>query len=238
VSRTSEYRTRLRALAAADWDAFLLGESGLPGPRANLELVQAVADEGRLEQFRRWIRCDEEYLAMCGAVGLGRVLADGADDVLGQLRTLAGDGRWRVREGVAIGLQRLGARDMAHLLAVLRPWAEGSWLERRAVVAALCEPALVRDEAHARAVLEVLDLITAGLVSADERNAAEFRVLRQALAYGWSVAIVGCPGVGKPLLEKWLACGDRDGEWVARENLTKSRLKRMDPEWVQRWANR
>ena len=25
---------------------------------------------------------------------------------------------------------------------------------------------------------------------------------------------------------------------VARENLTKSRLRRMDPEWVQHWASR
>jgi hypothetical protein len=238
VSKTSDYRARLGELVAEDWDDFLLRESGLPGPRANLELVQAVADEGGLEQFRRWIARDEEYLALCGAVGLGRVLADGAEEVLVELRALAGDSRWRVREGVAIGLQRLGARDMAHLLAVVQPWADGSWLERRAVVAALCEPALVRDEAHARAVLQVLDLITAALVSADERNAPEFRVLRQALAYGWSVAIVGCPGVGKPLLEKWLASGDRDGEWVARENLTKSRLKRMDPAWVQHWASR
>jgi hypothetical protein len=49
MSKSEYYRETLRTLA--DWDSFLLKESGLPGPRANLELVNVVADEGTETQF-------------------------------------------------------------------------------------------------------------------------------------------------------------------------------------------
>ncbi len=135
MTRTSDYRAGLRA--ADDWVAFLLSHSGLPGPRANLELAQAAADEGTLEHFRGWLERDDEFLALCGAVGLGRLVADGHNELLGELRRQASDRRWRVREGVAMGLERLGLRDMPRLLDAVRDWIDGSWLEMRAVVAAL-----------------------------------------------------------------------------------------------------
>jgi hypothetical protein len=232
VTRTSEYRERLRALD--QWEAFLTSESRLPGPRANLELVQAVADEGSLVQFRSWLADDSEFLALCGAVGLGRLIAEGRDDLVPELRAHAGDSRWRVREGVAMGLQRIGARSMHRLLAAIEPWSRGSWLEKRAVVAGLCEPALLRDEAVAVDVLRRLDEITLSLTGATvDRGSEEFRALRKALAYGWSIAVVGNPRVGKPLLERWLERADRDASWIARENLKKDRLKRLDPPWVE-----
>ncbi len=87
-------------------------------------------------------------------------------------------------------------------------------------------------------MLECLDAITQTVASADasERRADDFRVLRQALAYGWSVAVVACPEDGKPLFERWLASPDRDVQWILRENLKKARLKRLDPDWVARLA--
>jgi hypothetical protein len=72
------YRQTLRSLDATAWDAFLLAHSGLPGPRANLELLQAVADEGDEATFRGWLALDaartppetpDEFLPACGAVG-------------------------------------------------------------------------------------------------------------------------------------------------------------------------
>jgi hypothetical protein len=231
VSKRDDYRARLRATPRDAWAALLRAESGLPGPRANLELMQAAADEGALEQFRAWARRNDECLAACGALGLGRLIADGDEELVAELRALASDARWRVREGVAMGLQRVGLASMARLLELVEPWQAGGWLEQRAVVAALCEPALVREEAQARAVLAVLDRVMTNFVSASDRK-DDFRVLRQALAYGWSVAIVGAPEVGKPRLEHWLRCGDPDAEWIMRENLKKNRLAKMDASWV------
>ncbi|MDQ3809373.1 MAG: hypothetical protein M3336_03695 [Chloroflexota bacterium] len=243
MTRVDEYRASLRQLQ--DWDSYLTLQSGLPGPRANLELLEAVASSGSIEQFRRWLRLDaaqapsndpREFLAACGAAGLGHLVAAGQRELLEELRGHASDARWRVREAVAIGLQRVGARDMAWLLEQMRTWSAGTWLERRAVVAALCEPALLRNAPTAQAVLELLDRITASLLSAPDRRASDFKVLRQALAYGWSVAVAALPGVGRPLLQKWLACADPDVAWLARKNLQTARLKRMDPAWVERWS--
>jgi len=239
VSKTETYRAALHELD--DWEPFLLGESKLPGPRANLELLHVVADEGRREQFQSWLAMDRkhaatntpgEFLVACGAVGLGHLAAQGQHHLLEELRRHASDPRWRVREGVAMGLQRLGARDMPKLLKVMRDWSTGNWLERRAVVAALCEPALLGNEAAARAVVEILDQITASLAEAPDRHLEDFRTLRQALAYGWSVAVVATPDTGKLLLEEWLNSADPDIAWMARENLKKNRLKQMDAAWV------
>ena len=133
VSKAVEYRAKLRALD--EWDAYLLKESGLPGPRGNLELAQVVADEGDLQLFRRYTAYDAdkapvnspyEFLAFCGVVGLGRLLAEGDTDLLKTLRTHASDPRWRTREAVAMALQRLGDADMPRLIAAMREWSTGT----------------------------------------------------------------------------------------------------------------
>src|SRR5207237_773474 len=85
MTKADSYRAQLAALQ--DWDTFLLKESGLPGPRANLELVQVTADMGDAAQFKRWLAYDVsqahanspgEFLPLCGAVGMGRLVAQGA----------------------------------------------------------------------------------------------------------------------------------------------------------------
>jgi hypothetical protein len=245
VSKRAGYREALRRVD--DWDAFIQAESGLPGPRANLELVQAVADEGDEARFRRWLAVDAGQastnhpgviLPVCGAVGLGRLAAEGRHELIAELRPHAADPRWRVREGVAMGLQRLGAADTAALLDAMGEWAQGGWLEQRAVVAALCEPALLRRPEHARAVLAVLDGITEGIARASDRRDEAFRVLRQALGYGWSVAVAALPTEGAALFERLVESADSDVRWIARENLKKDRLVRLEPERAARWRSR
>ncbi len=44
MSKRDDYRQTLRGLD--DWEPYLLAESGLPGPRGNIELAQAVAERG------------------------------------------------------------------------------------------------------------------------------------------------------------------------------------------------
>jgi hypothetical protein len=225
----ADYLRSLWSLPRSDWDAYLLENSGLPGPRANLTLLQAAADSGDIGLFRRWLAHGGEYLAACGAVGLGRLAASGEPDVCSELRKHANDGRWRVREGVAMGLQRMGFADMPALLATIREWRNGTWLELRAVVAGLCEPALLRNPDSARGVLVELDAIT-GLVAAAPvlaRKDPDFRVLRQALGYGWSVAIAALPSEGLPLLQRWEASDDADVRWIIRENWKKKRLQQL-----------
>src|SRR4249919_398350 len=106
MSKLDEHREALRVLPAGAWAGYLAAHSGLPGPRANLELARAAADQAPPGLVRELAASDDEYLALCGAVGLGRLLAEGDPEAAGALHRLAGDARWRVREGVAMALQR------------------------------------------------------------------------------------------------------------------------------------
>ena len=239
MSKVENYRQILRTLD--DWDPFLLQESGLPGPRANLELLQAVADEGSEEQFRGWlslgpdrapVNSPEQFLAVCGVVGLGRLLAEGLAEVLPILRGYASDPRWRMREGVAMALQRLGDRDMDALLAEMEGWSRGNWLEKRAAAAAVCEPRLLTEPQHAQRVLQLLDDITTSIANAEDRKSDAFRSLRQALGYCWSVAVAALPAEGTAAMERWLPAADPDVAWIIKENLRKKRLQRINPDWV------
>jgi len=244
VGRVEEYRDRLRGLA--EWEPYLLRECGLPGPRGNLELAQAVAEEGSRELFERYAQLDaeqapvnspREFLAFCGVVGLGRLLAEGERGRLSELRRHASDPRWRLREGVAMALQRLGDADMDGLLAAMRVWAAGPPLVQRAA-AARCEPRLLREPKRVRAVLWILDRVTASLQRRKERRSAALLTLRQALGYCWSVAVAALPGEGKARMEKWLVSDDKDVRWVMKENLKKKRLARADAGWVEAWRKR
>jgi hypothetical protein len=174
----------------------------------------------------------KEFLPVCGVVGLGRLAAGGRDDLLPLLRELASDPRWRIREGVAMALQRVGAASMDRLLEEMEAWSQGNRLEQRAAAAALAEPALLEEASAARRVLEILDRITASIEGAGDRQSEAFTTLRKGLGYCWSVAIAALPEEGKSYLEKWSRRDDRDIRWVVRENLKKNRLARMDPEWV------
>jgi hypothetical protein len=242
MSKVEQYRQALRELE--EWDSFLLAESGLPGPRGNIELARAVAEEGDEELFRRYLAYDEqrapanspeEFLAFCGILGLGRLLAEGRMDLLATLRECASDGRWRSREAVAMALQRLGLANMDLLLAEMDGWSQGSLLEMRAAAAALCEPALLHDPGHAREVLRLLDEMTASVVGSQDRRSDEFQALRKGLGYCWSVAVAALPEEGKQAMEKWFSSDDGDVLWIMKENLRKKRLERMDAEWVRNW---
>ena len=240
MTKAEQYRAALADLA--DWDAYLLAESGLPGPRGNLELAHVVADLGDQALFERYlsytaetapVNDPHEFLAFCGVVGLGRLLAAGQTELLERIRACANDPRWRMREGVAQALQKLGDVDMAALIAAVEPWMNGTLLERRAVAAALCEPRLLKQAASAQRTLEILAEITQTLATESDRRSEAFKALRKALAYCWSVAIVALPESGKPRFESLLESEDKDVQWVVKQNLRKNRLVRMDAAWVE-----
>jgi hypothetical protein len=247
MDKIETYRTTLRTLPLPEWDAYLLQESHLPGPRSNLELAQAVADKGDTALFERYIAMDAaqapvntpaEFLPVCGAIGLGRLLVEGRVEFFTTLRRLASDERWRMREGVAMALQRLGDADMQLLLAEMERWTNGAnFLEERAIAAALCEPRLLKKPEHARRVLAILDAITATLpgLPETERHSEPFQALREGLGYCWSVAVAALPQEGPACMERWFGVEDKDVRWIMKENLTKNRLARMDSAWVKQW---
>jgi hypothetical protein len=77
MSKKTDYRQALKK--TGDWVPFLLKNSGLPGPRGNLELAQVVAEEGNTKLFEKFLLFQaqeytpEVFLVFCGVVGLGRL---------------------------------------------------------------------------------------------------------------------------------------------------------------------
>ncbi len=243
MSRISEYRAALRGLDAADaagsrsglgtadlWLPYLSAHSGLPGPRGNLELVAACAEEADLSLAEDLVATGDEFATVCGAVAFGRHLGLGDRTHLDVLHRLAGDGRWRVREGAAMALQRAGDDDLGACFALAERWAvDSDPLVRRAAVAAVCEPRLLRDPVFARRALTMLVEITAGVAAtpAAQRRDPSVRTLRQALGYGWSVAVAADPADGLPVFLDLEASSDPDVGWIVRENHKKARLRRV-----------
>lgn len=236
MGRVEQYRAELRRLT--DWEPFLKKNSGLPGPRANLELVEAVGEEADAERLWRLSASSDEFLALCGTAGLGHLAVSDPVPVMSWLQELAGDPRWRVREGVSIALQHLGRHSMPRLLAEMEKWATQGPYQQRAAAAGLCEPSLLKEPEHVVRVLKVLDRITKSLAATSSRKGEDFRVLRQALAYSWSVAAAALPESGRPLMEKWLRSPDKDVAWVMQGNLTKARIAGLGPAWVAKWRAR
>lgn len=242
MTKVQSYIEKLKSIEK--WDDYLMQESGLPGPRGNIELAQAVAAVGNEEIFlfllsftpeKAPVNTPQEFLAFCGALGLGKLLTEGKNEYLVKLRFLASDPRWRMREAVAMALQAYGESNMEELVKHMKDWSKGNNYEKRAAAAALCEPKLLKEKAHVLKILQILDNITDSIKKIQDRKEEGFQTLKKGMAYCWSVAIVGYPDEGKRIFEKWTSCTDKDINWIIKENLKKQRLKRMDQEWTEYW---
>lgn len=236
MTKRHEFRDALRLLDESGIRDYLVTHSGLPGPRGNLELLAAFGDVAPAGLILDMVRSHDEYLAACAVAALGRLAVEATDErgeeVLALLHGQARDSRWRVREGVAMALQRLGDLDVGRLCAVVRVWADDrDPLVQRAAVAGICEPRLLGDPLAAQGAIDACRTATASLAARPEpeRRRADVRVLRQGLGYCWSVAVAGEPKRGLPAFAalESLADADADLAWIVRENLKKKRLVRL-----------
>lgn len=221
------WSTELENLEPAAWPAYLGEHSGLPGPRANLPLAAAAAvaaDESVIDEL---LRDGGEYQTMCAAAALGLRSAEPAAEA--RALALATDERWRVREGVAIGLQLLGDVDPVAVPPIVLRWVDNPHpLVQRAAAAAICEPRLLGRPEAAAVAIEVCRRATDHLVglAAQRRKQADPRTLRQALGYCWSVAIAAHSAPGLAAFNA-LDTSDPDVAWIVNQNRRKKRLSRL-----------
>ena len=234
---------------------YLVANSNLPGRRGNLELLTALGDAVAKAQpssmARLWalsaeladVSPDEadvndpaSFLVYAGAVAIGAIGSVSAVYItraLLRLRVLARDPRWRVRESVAFGLQRLLQAESDATLTALETWGvDGDLLEMRAAAVAVAHPPLLRDATFALRALtlhrSILDQLAA--IPKADRRTEPFRVLRKGLAFAISVVACGVPDEGFAYLEALAGVDDRDVTWIVRQNLRKKRLQRLDPD--------
>jgi len=234
---------------------FLVSNSNLPGPRGNLELADVFAEVAenyfirdpqkiwelalRLIDFfpdEAPVNSPKEFLPFCGVVAMGAIGSVHAtfyQKAFTFLRKFANDPRWRTREAVAMGIQKLVAKQRKNTLKELESWIEkNEWLAMRAVAAGVAEPALLRDEQTARSALELHKRIFAQILAARERRSDEFKTLRQSLGYSLSVVICAIPKEGFEYMQQLTDSQDADILWVIKENLKKNRLIKNFPNEV------
>ena len=246
------------AASASDADGgraledFLLANSGLPGPRGNLELAAAFADcyvdripaDWEHDTLERWagISAEEapygtsgEYLPFCAMQALSSLYQCTGDaerrKIASILRWAAADKRWRLRESCAMALQRIGEMCFSDLLEIVQDWERGaSLLELRALIAALAHPPLLRDPDKARLALDFAGSVMLRVqgLSAEEDRTDELRVLKQGLEYALSVYVAALPDDGFDLLDKWAVSPSKSIRQIVKANLGKSRLSRFE----------
>lgn len=231
---------------------YLAANSNLPGPRGNLELAHAFADEAGAcsvaEPERIWdlvsnlsavppseapVNDPKELIPFSGTVAagaIGAVREEYEKKAFALLKRTASDPRWRTREGVAMGLQRMIRRNGLSVLKELDGWVAGDrWMAMRAVAAGVAEPPLLKDPHIAKGALELHKKIVARVLASDSRRTEEFRTLRQALGYSLSVVMVACPKEGLDYLRELAGSYDPDVRWIVKENLKKNRLVKSFP---------
>ena len=260
MGKRTQYEDALRPLIGDGGEvltAYLLAHSHLPGPRGNLELafafarvVRALSARTKEDGRRLWRMCtdlakpppaeapvnDPRVMPVfCGTVGLAEVepLSTWRARVWKTLRRLAADERWRVREAVAMAVQRMIERDRDGALTELSRWVEtDDWLVLRAVAAGLAEPRLLKDETTAAAALDLHRAIFHRLAAAADRKADAFKTLRQGLAYTLSVCVAAAPAAGFDLINTLIDRRDPDLTWILTRNLKKKRLSKPYPRQV------
>jgi hypothetical protein len=227
---------------------YVLSNSNLPGPRANLELADAFPDAlekiAQKESQKCWALCmrmleltaeeapvnnPKEFVPFCGAVGIGSIGSTQPsffDQAIVTLRWFAKDSRWRMREAVRMGFQRLTKTRVRDTLTTMEGWiGEEDWLEMRAIAATVAMPSLLENEEMATWALSLHRKIFDLLLETQDRKSEQFRVMRKALGYTLSVVVSALPREGFEFMAQLLDSQDKDVKWILRENLKKKRLQ-------------
>ena len=178
-----------------------------------------------------WAARPEEVLA-CAAVAsygeVGAVRPDWWEDEARKLRRAAADPRWRVREMVAQALQRMLEADWDRTVTRLREWTgDADPLVVRAAAAGVAEPRLLSSPAPPARASDAAAVQAQAIAAyrAADRATPSAQVLRQALGYTLSVAAAATGDLS--LLEEIEKSGDPDLVWIARQNRSKARLRRL-----------
>jgi hypothetical protein len=231
--------------------AYLIAHSNLPGKRGNLELSYAFADyiEERYpanpESALRFCKAlitenppgrqntgSEEFLPFCGTLGIGRIGKIDPNrtlDVIGYIKRIAQDERWRVREAVAMAIQDLMDVRPEDTIATLQSWIhEDNFLLHRAIVAGVAELRFMKNREIARVALEMHKAIIEKVAHKVDKRNPEYSVLVKGLSYTLSVVIVGIEQEGFAYLDDLLATDHPILKKIVHENLKKKRLIRLN----------
>lgn len=238
-------------------EKILLVNSNLPGPRGNLTLAYKFAQLFEREDLgqelndllSKWasISSEEapantpgEYLPFCAILALGSHYVFTGEDkktrIMNQMREAMNDKRWRIRESAAIGLQLIAEKDIGPVKSNITDWYESSnLLEKRAFLAALAHPPILKEKETTRFSLKVSEAILEDLLKVSEEiwRTEEFSTLSKGLQYSLSVFAAELPEEGFALLKKYARSDNKHMVKIIKANLGKTRLTKKYPGLVK-----
>jgi hypothetical protein len=139
------------------------------------------------------------------------------------------DRRWRIRESVAMAIQELMDVNPKETIEKLRKWVSAeNYLIHRALAAGLAEPRLMKSREIAKESLAIHKQIIEKVDREKEIKSEDYKVLIKGLCYTLSVIITGIADEGFEYLEELSKNSNPVIKKIARENLKKNRLKRLN----------
>ena len=229
-------------------EKLLTEASNLPGPRGNLTLAYKFAEcferedlsKEQIALLMRWVNLSEEeaptnapkeYLPFCGILALGAHYYYANQEtkhlIMKAFKLAMNDNRWRTREGAAMGFQLIAEKDFSPVKEYFfkqLPYA--TELEKRAFVAALAHPPILKDKEVARFSLQISAEILKSIltVNKEKRREETFKVLSKGLEYSLSVFAAALPEEGFNLFKSYAKYNDPGLNKIIKSNLGKSRL--------------
>ncbi len=235
---------------------YLISNSNLPGRRANLELADVFGDIIRIYNIKTkdvWDLCKymseigykeanendpKEFIPFCGLIGVGVISSDSSfyfSEGLAILKNGAKDTRWRIREAVAMGIQRVLLKNAKNMMKELEGWInEIDYYIWRAVVAGIAEPDIVKNKEVAGKALEIHKKIFRQILDIEDRKSESYKKLRQALGYTLSVVVEQIPQEGFEYINQIIKEDDKDIIWIVKTNLKKNRLLKKYPKEIEK----
>ncbi|MFW9876821.1 MAG: hypothetical protein ACFFG0_27320 [Candidatus Thorarchaeota archaeon] len=234
---------------------YFINNSNLPGRRANLELANAFADNSaefkESSSKKLWDLClflisftpdkapsndPKEFLSFCGTWAIGAIGASNPKyyhESLNILKKQSEDNRWRVREAVALGLQKLLMKHPDKTLTKIREWIEDTnWLTMRAVVAGVAHLSVLVNNNISKNALQIHELIFSKIISCTNFSSEEFKILKKGLSYTLSVIVLANPDEGFKFLSDYINTENKYIQMILRDNLKKNRLTKNFPRAV------
>lgn len=237
-------------------ESLLISKSNLPGPRGNLGLADAFADCFETTEvgnelwnlLQGWLELPidvaptnhpKEFLPFCATLALGAYYFHANEirrkEIVSLFKRAMGDSRWRMREAVAMGFQRIGETDFAVVKGLFDSWlADSNCLEKRAIVATLAHPPMLKENQNVLYCLDITEQILNWVIFNGKESCSpeDFKVLSKGLEYSISVFVAQEPEMGFALLKKFAAIEDKRIKKIVKSNLGKARLTKKYPEKV------
>lgn len=226
---------------------YLIKESNLPGARINLELTKAfyfqitrdtLTDDlwATLIQYASLPTSTNEpetILPFCAIHSFGNSYLfcnqERQELILDKIQVAMNDVRWRIREAASDACQIIAEHDVTIIIkwfTELLP--DSSLLEKRAIIASLAHPPILKSAEICKYCFEVSDTLFRYIaeLSADTIKSDNYVVLKKGMDYAPSVFIQASPEMDFDILINAANFQKAHINKIVKSNLSKNRLKK------------